>query len=130
MRPYFYSPPFTPTPPEVDSYQELCISMSILSLKDAVLELFGQDDCYLIGVDNLLLEASLNGKAIGKVDLVSHKTRPGVWETDQSLNLTKLATDFMVCVYTEVNDKERQLLGFMELNGPELQDTLGREKYP
>jgi hypothetical protein len=41
------------------------------------------------------------------------------------LHRTEVTADFMVSIWIEVGENERQLLAFMELNGSEICDMIG-----
>ncbi|PVF95782.1 hypothetical protein CPB86DRAFT_875431 [Serendipita vermifera] len=99
--------------------------MSALIFKDSTIELLAQDHCSLTNIPRLTLEVASGEKIVDKVYLCSRNSSPGIWNADRILILPETSTDFMVSVWIEVGRNERQLLGFMELNGPALYDALG-----
>ncbi|PVF95780.1 hypothetical protein CPB86DRAFT_875429 [Serendipita vermifera] len=103
--------------------EALHISVQRLHL---LVELSQVDDSFLTDVAHLIVEATLSGHVLNKVDLISRKSRPGVWDANQPLIVPEAPWDFKISVLMEVDGSERQSLGSIELNGPGFYGGLGK----
>lgn len=65
----------------------ILINMSALILRDVSVELSTQDDCFLVDIPHLLLELSVDGKAVDSIGLHARKSSSGVWDADEALVL-------------------------------------------
>jgi hypothetical protein len=54
---------------------------------DTTLELATQGDCFLTNIIHLIMEFKFNGQVVGKVNLLSRKSTPGVWDADKNIVL-------------------------------------------
>ncbi|PVF93401.1 hypothetical protein CPB86DRAFT_801256 [Serendipita vermifera] len=99
--------------------------MSVLALKDTTVELTTGDDCFLTDIAHLILEITQNGRFVHKINLWSQESSRGVWDMDGTLILPEVPATFTVSVFIQVDENDRQLVGSMEINGPELLDTIG-----
>jgi hypothetical protein len=62
------------------------ITNTLISLPiDITVELSTEGAHFLNDIDYLLLEVNLNGITIKKVDLLTKKSRHGVWDADQPI---------------------------------------------
>ncbi|PVF91515.1 TPR-like protein [Serendipita vermifera] len=86
--------------------------MSVLVLKDTTVELSTRDDESLKGMTHLVLEVNMNGRVVGKANLVSQMASPWKWDTDQIVVIDR---------------NERRVIAFMELNSLELCNTSGSQ---
>lgn len=101
--------------------------MSTLFFRDTTVELSTQDECFLTEFDHLILEISpLDRRFVGRINLISRKSKPGIWDADQVLVLAEASEEFMLSVYMETYESGRQLLGLIELNGAGFYNGLGK----
>jgi hypothetical protein len=54
---------------------------------DITIELATPDDCFLVDVPLLILENRRADKIMGKVNMLSRESNPGVWNADQVMIL-------------------------------------------
>ncbi|PVF96002.1 hypothetical protein CPB86DRAFT_799234 [Serendipita vermifera] len=71
---------------------------------------------------HLTLEFGSNENVIKSANLSSDESTPRIWDTDEVIGLVEIFEDFKVSVWTEDANNERQLVGFVELNGRKLYD--------
>ncbi|PVF95881.1 hypothetical protein CPB86DRAFT_816821 [Serendipita vermifera] len=93
--------------------------------KDIKVKLSDRDDRSLADIIHLILELTSNGNLLAKVDLLSLESGPGTWETNESPDLGEITGQLMVSVWLELEDNERQLVGFTEIEGKELYNAIG-----
>ncbi|PVF92858.1 hypothetical protein CPB86DRAFT_147741 [Serendipita vermifera] len=96
-----------------------------LILKDTVVELATQEDCFLTGITHLTLEITQNGQVVDKANLLLRESTQGIWDADKIIALRDVAATFMVSVYLQFDENDRQLLGSVQLSGQQLLDTSG-----
>ncbi|PVF92336.1 hypothetical protein CPB86DRAFT_802113 [Serendipita vermifera] len=101
--------------------------MSILVLKDTTVELSTRDDESLKGITPLILEVNVNGRVVVKANLLSQIPSPWKWDADQMVAIHDIATDFIISVVMESERNERRVIAFMELNGLEPWNTIGKQ---
>ncbi|PVF92042.1 hypothetical protein CPB86DRAFT_819971, partial [Serendipita vermifera] len=99
--------------------------MSVLVLKDTTVELSTRDDESLKGTTQLVLEVDVNGRVVGKANLLSQIPSRWKWEADQIVVIPDGTTDFTLSVVMDSDRNERQVIAFMELNSLELCNTIG-----
>ncbi|PVF92188.1 hypothetical protein CPB86DRAFT_791398, partial [Serendipita vermifera] len=99
--------------------------MSVLVLKDTTVELSTRDDESLKETTHLVLEANVNGRVVGKANLVSQMASPWKWDAERILVIPDVTADFMVSVVIDGDRNERRVIAFMELNSLELCNTIG-----
>ncbi|KAG8815416.1 hypothetical protein FRC17_000719, partial [Serendipita sp. 399] len=99
---------------------------------------------FLEDIGLLILEVNVDGEVVDKVNLLSREAVTGTWDADEVLILCvfqqrghtrelivnwyrrrNISKEFTVSVFLEVGTNDRQLLGSMELWGPNLFDKLG-----
>lgn len=99
---------------------------------DTSIELSSQDDCFLTDISHLVLQVRSNGEAVDEVDLFSDESRPGVWEANEYLLICKddAHTEISLSVSIGMDGAEHQLLGYVVLNGPELDDNAEEYEVP
>ncbi|PVF92654.1 hypothetical protein CPB86DRAFT_819449 [Serendipita vermifera] len=102
--------------------------MSVLVLKDVMVELSSRNDVFLKGITSLILEVSVNEQVVDNANLLSQAPNPWKWDADQTLILPEVATDFVISVVTEAGGNERQTIASIGLNGLELSNTT-RNQY-
>ncbi|PVF92618.1 hypothetical protein CPB86DRAFT_877740 [Serendipita vermifera] len=100
--------------------------MSALILRDVSVELSTQDDCFLVDIPHLLLELSVDGKAVDSIGLHARKSSSGVWDADDALVLPGVSSNLMVSVLMQLDKDKRQLLVFMRLDGAEMYKESGK----
>ncbi|PVF92657.1 hypothetical protein CPB86DRAFT_801846 [Serendipita vermifera] len=101
--------------------------MSLLALKDTTIQLSTRDDESLKGIKHLVLEVNMNGQVVDKANLLSQTSSPWKWDADQILVIRDVATDFMISVVIESDRNDHQVIAFMELNGLELCNAIGKQ---
>ncbi|KAG8857702.1 hypothetical protein FRB91_011017 [Serendipita sp. 411] len=102
-----------------DAFVDLCLRLEI------TIELSAQDEHYLKEIFHLVLMLTLNGRVVGRTDLLSRESSPGVWDANEPLMLREIVSHFTLSVYGEIGTEERQLLASGEVYGPDLYDELG-----
>ncbi|PVF91748.1 hypothetical protein CPB86DRAFT_770310 [Serendipita vermifera] len=104
--------------------------MSLVVLKDARIELSSRD--YLLKeAGNLILEITVDGQVVDKMNLLSREADPLVWEADQILAIPGIAIELVISVVMEVDKDKRQMIAFIELNGTQLcNDTESELELP
>lgn len=100
--------------------------MSVLVFKDTTVELSTREDCFLMDIAHLTLEVTAKEIVFEKVDLVSRESSPGTWDSDQVIFLPEIFTEFVISIWMETSESQRQLLGFMELSAPDLYGSIGK----
>ncbi|KAG8751869.1 hypothetical protein FRC14_007542 [Serendipita sp. 396] len=88
-------------------------------------ELSTVGDNFLMEKIHLVLELNWNDGHVEKVDLLSRKSSPGVWDAKKPLILPKIIPHFTLSVFAELGGEERQLLASQEMYGPNLCDRIG-----
>ncbi|PVF92180.1 hypothetical protein CPB86DRAFT_227813, partial [Serendipita vermifera] len=101
--------------------------MSVLVLKDTTVESSTPDDESLKGTTHLVLEVNVNGRVVGKANLVSQMASPWKWDAEGILVIRDVTADFVVSVVIDGDRNERRVIAFMELNGLELCNTIGSQ---
>ncbi|PVF91323.1 hypothetical protein CPB86DRAFT_830641 [Serendipita vermifera] len=108
-------------------WQSLPQFLGALVLEDIIVKLVCRDDCFLTDIAHLALELSQNGQIVDKVNLLSRKAIPGVWNADQRLILQEVTGDFNFSVWIQFDENDRQLISSIELDGTELYNKIGTE---
>ncbi|KAG8811509.1 hypothetical protein FRC17_002424, partial [Serendipita sp. 399] len=98
--------------------------MESLILKNITLESSCQPGHFLEDIGLLILELKVDGEAVDKVNLLSRKAVTGTWDADEVLILRDISKELTLSVFLEVGTNDCQLLGSMELWGPNLFDQL------
>ncbi|KAG8815833.1 hypothetical protein FRC17_000569, partial [Serendipita sp. 399] len=130
-------------PPSVRYVFMPTADMEFLILKNITLESSCQPGHFLEDIGLLILELNVDGEAVDKVNLLSRKAVTGTWDADEVLILWvfqqrghtrelivnwyrrhEISKEFALSVFLEVGTDDRQLLGSMELWGPNLLDKL------
>ncbi|PVF92058.1 hypothetical protein CPB86DRAFT_802339 [Serendipita vermifera] len=96
-----------------------------LSMQEITVELASQDDCFLTGVPHLVLKLNQDGRAVDKVNLLSHESSHGIWDADKLLILPEVTGEFILSVSMQLNENDRQLVGSIELSATELYEIAG-----
>ncbi|KAG8830137.1 hypothetical protein FRC17_005359 [Serendipita sp. 399] len=101
------------------------LGMDVIILKETTLESSFQSSHFLERIAHLILELTVDGRVVGKANLLSRKHTPGTWDADQILILREKEKKFTLSVFVDLGAEDRQLLGVMELFGQNLFDKLG-----
>ncbi|PVG03703.1 hypothetical protein CPB86DRAFT_869573 [Serendipita vermifera] len=96
-------------------------------MEDLTVELSTRDDCLLMEINHLKLELSFKGRVFGELDLLSRESAPGIWHCTATPLMNGHVGEFMVAISMDLGQNERELLGFMELNGPEPFNVIGSQ---